>query len=103
MILKMMNLFENLQLMKEANDKELLFSFIWEKGSLNDNIINYLKSKNIRFRYGPYLQLFAQINNEWVRFYHENKDGKTNVYIVHSNNVNESSNGMERYYYIGPV
>lgn len=103
MILKMMNLFENLQLIKEANDKELLFSFIWEKGSLNDNIINYLKSKNIRFRYGPYLQLFAQINNEWVRFYHENKDGKTNVYIVHSNNVNESSNSMERYYYIGPV
>ena len=80
-----MNLFENLQLMKEASDKELLFSFIWEKGSLNDNIINYLKSKNIRFRYGPYLQLFAKINNEWVRFYHENKDGKTYVYVVHSN------------------
>ena len=70
----MMNLFENLQKLQEVNNKELLFSFVWEKGSLNDNIIKYLKSKNIRFRYGPYLQLIAQINGEWVRFYHENKD-----------------------------
>lgn len=98
-----MNLFENLQILNESSDKELLFSFIWEKGSLNDNIIKYLKSKNIRFRYGPYLQLFAQINGEWVRFYHENKDGKTNVYIIHQDNVNESAYGMEKYSYMGPV
>ena len=99
----MMNLFENLQKLQEVNNKELLFSFVWEKGSLNDNIIKYLKSKNIRFRYGPYLQLIAQINGEWVRFYHENKDGKTNVYIIHSNSVNESTYEMERYSYCGPV
>ena len=97
-----MNLFENLQILQESN-KELLFSFYWEKGSLNDNIINYLKSKNIRFRYRPHLQLEANIKGQWVTFYHENKNGKTQVYIVYSENMNESSYDMEKYSYMGPV
>ena len=60
MILKMMNLFENLQLLNES-ENNILFKFKWEKGSINDNIIKYLKSKNIQVRYSEHCQLEAKI------------------------------------------
>lgn len=97
-----MNLFENLQLMKEATN--ILFSFNWDDGSINDNIIKYLKSKNIQFRYNGYFELEAKVGGRWVRFNYETKnDGLTYVYMKDSKNVNESVYGMERYMYVGPV
>ena len=87
-----MNLFENLQMMKESNEKELLFSFHWENGSMNDNIIKYLKSNNIEFRYGPYFVLEAKIKGKWVRFdYDGNIDDMMNVYIDNSKNITVES------------
>lgn len=100
----MMNLFENLQKLNESDDN-ILFKFKWEKGSINDNIIKYLKSKNIQFRYSKYFQLEAKIKGNWVRFDYEKKDdGLTYIYIGSKNNkVTEASYGMEKYTYTGPV
>ena len=104
MILKMMNLFENLQLLNES-ENNILFKFKWEKGSINDNIIKYLQSKNIQFRYDEHFQLEAKIKGNWTRFDYETKhDGLTYVYIDSKNNkVTESSHEMEKYSYVGPV
>lgn len=98
-----MNLFENLQSLKESEDN-VLFSFIWEKGSINDNIIKYLKSNNIQFRYDHYFKLEAKIKGEWVNFdYKGTVDGLTTIYIKPKNNTITESNGKELYTYVGPV
>lgn len=68
-----MNLFENLQILNESEDN-ILFKFKWEKGTINDNIIKYLQSKNIKFRYSKYFQLEAKIKGTWVRFDYKKKD-----------------------------
>lgn len=47
----------------------LLFTFEWTSGSLNDNIIKWLKEKNINFRYNLF-ELEADIYGigEWFKF-----------------------------------
>ena len=98
-----MNLFENLQMMKESLNDEVLFSFNWEKGSINDNIIKYLKANNIEYRYGLGFKLEAKIKGEWVRFDYDGMiDGETTIYIKPTGKT-ESSCTMEKYTYKGPV
>ena len=99
-----MNLFENLQILNESEDN-ILFKFKWEKGSINDNIIKYLQSKNIKFRYSEYFQLEAKIKGTWVRFdYKKKDDGLTYIYVGSKNNkVTKESYGMEKYSYVSPA
>lgn len=105
-----MNLFENLQILQESN-KEPLFSFNWENGSVNDNIVKYLKNNDIQFRY-IYSNLEANINGQWVRFdykvddeYDVMNEEKTmvQVYIISNQNEVNESYGMEKYSYVGPI
>lgn len=53
--------------------EKLLFTFEWKSGSLNDNIIKWLKEKNISFRYTDF-ELEADLYGigKWFRFEFEN-------------------------------
>lgn len=76
-----MNLFENLQTLHESKREEV-FSFKWEKGSVNDNIIKYLNEKNIKWRYDEFFNLEAFIKGNWVKFdYETDLDDITHIYI----------------------
>jgi len=76
---------ENLNNLKEKINKVPLFTFEWQTGSINDNIIKYLKNKNIPWKYNGHFQLEGKIKNKWVTFVY-NTDSKniTHVYINES-------------------
>lgn len=75
-----MNLFENLQTLHESQREEV-FSFKWEKGSINDNITKHLSEKNIKWRYNGFFQLEAFIKGQWVQFdYEVDSDDVAHVY-----------------------
>lgn len=59
-----------------------IFSFKWENGSINDNIVRFAKDKDISFRYdhfcnielfveGLYYSVKSEINNDTVDVYIE--------------------------------
>lgn len=76
-----MNLLENLQTLHES-EREEIFSFKWEKGSVNDNIKKCLNKKNIQWRYNGFFELEAFIKGRWVRFdYEKDSDDITHIYI----------------------
>lgn len=59
-----------------------IFSFKWENGSINDNIVRFAKNRDISFRYdhfcnielfvnGLYYSVKSEINNDTVDVYIE--------------------------------
>ena len=54
-----------------------IFTFEWKAGSANDNIIKWLKSKNISFHYDHYFRLVADIyrNGKLYKFDYNHING----------------------------
>ena len=59
--------------------KKYNFTVEWEKGSINDNIIKFLKENNIDFYYNHYFQLVADLygTGQYFKFDYEHIEGKT--------------------------
>jgi len=60
-----------------------LFEFKWEKGSINDNVIEYCKEQGIEFRYNQYFNLELNIEKLgiWFKPDYKVKDGIAAIYI----------------------
>lgn len=61
----------------------ILFTFDWLTGSLNDNIIRWLKERNINYRYTLF-ELEADLRGvgEWVRFDFEKLGANTTAITI---------------------
>lgn len=57
----------------------LIGSFVWEKGSINDNIRKYLKAKNIDYRYDHFGDLTTSYGKAVAKHV---KDDVFNIMLV---------------------
>lgn len=59
--------------------KKYNFTIEWTSGSINDNIIKYLKENNIEYYYNQYFQLVADLYGigKYFKFDYEKINGNT--------------------------
>lgn len=57
--------------------EKYVFTFEWRTGSVNDNIVKFLKANNIEFHYNCFFQLVADIyeNGKYFTFDYEKING----------------------------
>ena len=57
--------------------KKYAFTIEWSKGSINNNIVKFLKANNINFHYNYFFQLVADFygNGEYFTFDYEQISG----------------------------
>lgn len=58
-----------------------IFSFKWENGSVNDNIVKIAKDRNISFRYAHFCNIELFINGLYHTTHSEIAKDDVNVYI----------------------